>query len=79
MVRPSPKHAGISAENLGWVRRGGLKPVTVGPGLGPNPYKPESGPAQVYGLDGVDYYGVDDQDIKEATIQQMETGDQGDG
>ena len=29
-----------------------------------------------YGLDGVDYYGVDDQDIEEATIQQMEAGDQ---
>lgn len=28
-----------------------------------------------YGLDGVDYYGVDDQDIEEATIQQMEAGD----
>ena len=29
-----------------------------------------------YGVDGVDCYGVDDQDIEEATIQQMEVGDQ---
>jgi len=28
-----------------------------------------------YGLDGVDYYGMDDQDIEEATIQRMEAGD----
>ncbi|EXB94224.1 Putative RNA methyltransferase [Morus notabilis] len=29
-----------------------------------------------YDLDGVDYYGMDNQDIEEATIQRMEAGDQ---
>jgi len=29
-----------------------------------------------YGLDGVDYYGIDDQDVEEEKIQQMEAGDQ---